>query len=488
MIGRRKPRTHSLWGVGLAICLSGQITGVVGCASVGPDFRGVESPDLQPKFANRPDRRNHGALIDLSKESSSPLRYTLTDHDDEKLRHLIHLALSDNPSVHELSWRICEARSVVSIVSGQRYPFAHTRRTYQRRKQSQNAQPFVGPNGSPFTYLSVGVDSRWEVDLVGRIERETQAAKADYRVTIEDLNDLKRVLAGDVARAYVDVRRYQELVLQIENNLKIQRLSMTQVESRLKAGTVGTLDLEQMQSRITLTESDKPLFEEKRRLSINRLAILIGYSPNIALTLVMGEGAQLKSAPAVAGVPCDLLRHRADIRRAEREVAAACARIGVAQAELYPKLSLLGTVSLDTKKLSNLFDRDSIVFGVGPSFSWNILSLGRIERSVDVQKAQVQQAIARYQQTVLAAVEEVENGLVSHQQVHERIEILTSAVESAGKAVELANEQYAADLATLERIVSNQERLLRASVELANARADAAIASVSLVQAVGGQF
>ncbi|TWT52841.1 Toluene efflux pump outer membrane protein TtgI precursor [Rubripirellula amarantea] len=467
-----------------------------GCATVGPDYGGVEPPPLNAGFLGD---NAEGSVTQISSESTSGLDDALNlalaqqEHpadwsflNDEYLPMLIARSVRDNPSVDELTWRIQEAKSVVRIVSGQADPFADAFTTYERRKRSSNAQPFVASNGSPFHFFSLGVDSRWEIDIVGRIARETEAAKADYQATEEDLVNLRRVLAADIARAYINLRLNQELLRQNQLNLKVQRDSIEEVEDRIEAGQVTRLDLVQLQSRIGLTESDQPIYEQGIQQSYNLIALLMGTTPSECEAYLLRPTSQLSPPPISPEVPAELLRRRPDVRRSEREIAAACARIGVAKAEYYPRLSLLGTVSVDSRKVSNLLDYDSLVFAFGPGVTWNILSLGRIEAQVDIQKAQLKQAIARYRQSVLVAVSEVENALAAQGQQRRRIEILTQTVNDSGEAVELARQQYGADKASLERVVSNQRRLLRSSIELARARADSATAAVDLFQALGG--
>ena len=446
-----------------------------GCAMVGPDYSGVSSPPLGGQFIR--ERQEYAAAATIPNWQA---------YEDDTLNMLIQMACSNSPNLKELAWRIAESRAITGIVSGQRQPFADAGATYERRKRSSNAQPFVASNGDPFDFFSVGVNSRWEIDIVGRIARETEAATADCHASVEDLNDVRRILVGDIARAYVQVRLYQELVQQNEANLKIQKESLKGVEARIKAGKVGKLDIFQTKSRVALTEADTPFFREALRLSLHRVAVLVGQSPNAALEAAIGQRPQVNVPNFTPGIPAELLRRRPDIRRSEREVAAACARIGVAEAEFYPRLSLNGVISLDSRSLSNLIDSDALLFGAGPSFVWNILSLGRIERSVEIQKAQVQQAIQRYRQNVLVATEEVENSLAAYHQNRQRAEILRQGVLDAKEAVKLASQQYEADKVSLERVISNQRRLRNATLEFVRARAAIATASVNLIQAVGG--
>ncbi|QDT10568.1 efflux transporter outer membrane subunit [Planctomycetes bacterium K23_9] len=459
----------------LVLCLLVLLT--CGC-KVGPDYRGAPLGSLPSSFVN-------SAQSDSWTAPNLPTMPADFRFNDPTLAALIDTALVDSPSVRELQWRVCEMRALVGLASGQGLPFADAGANYERRKRSSKSQPFVGPNGDAFDFFSIGALSRWEFDLVGRIARETEAATADYQASIEDVNDVRRLLIGEIARAYVQVRLYQELQKQNEINLKIQYSALEKVKGRIDAGKVGRLDLVQLQSRLRLTESDRPLFDEQLKLALTNLSILTGQPPTHQLIAMIGRGPQLQTPMIGHGIPADLIRHRPDMRRAEREVAAASARIGVAEAELYPKLSLLGTISVDSRNVSSLITSDALAYTIGPSVSWNILSLGRIQKAIEIQKAQLQQAIQRYQQTMLTAVADVENSLASSSENSRRIAILQQAVREAGEAVELASDQYDADKASLERVVSNQRRLLRASLDLANARAAKAAATVDLVQSIG---
>lgn len=464
---------------GFVVALLVLLVQATGCQIVGPDYGGVTPPPLGPNFYQAATRTSNHPM-----HQPPPMGWD--SFGDMTMQGLIARAMRESPSVEELSWRINEARNVVRIVSGQTDPFADGVAGYERRKRSANSQPFVGSNGEPFSFFSVGVNSRWEIDLVGRIARETQAAVADHQATQEDLNDLRRVLAGDIARAYINLRLNQELLKQNETNLRIQQRSIEEVEDRIGAGKVGKLDLVQLKSRIGLTESESPVFEQAIAQNFHLIALLVGSTPGDDLSFLLRPTSQLIVPAFAPELPANLIRRRPDVRRAEREVAAACARIGVAEAEFYPRLNLLGTVSFDSRKFSDLLDYDSLVFAIGPGVSWNILSLGRIESQVNVQKAQLKQACARYRQSVLLAVSEVEDALVGQDQQRRRIEVLRKTRDDSADAVELAVDQYKADKASLERVVSNQRRLLQASLALAQARAEAAIASVNLYQAIGG--
>lgn len=455
-----------LYGLALLAAL-----GTAGCGIVGPNYTGPPPTPLAG-FQHRIEG------------PQNPARWSAFN--DPILGQLFKVAIQQNPTLKQTLWRIAESRETIAIVSGQRDPFVDAFKTQEIRKRSSNSQAFVGDNADPFNFVSLGLDSRWEIDLYGRIQRETEAATADYEASVEEAADVRRILLGDIARAYVEVRLYQNLAKQNLANARIQESSLPFVKTRIEAGKVTELDLVQLQSRVSLTKSDTPAFDERYQLALNRLAILLGQPPSESLKAFIGSSSQLASPGFSTGVPAELLRRRPDIRRQERLIAAASPRIGVAEAELYPRLGLSGIVSLDGRDITDLFEVDSILFGIGPTFSWNILSLGRIERAIDVRHAQFQQAVFEYKQTVLTAIAEVENALVSYHQSGKRVTILENAKEEAAKAVRLATQQYEADRVSLERVVSNQRRLLRISLELERVQADLALSSVNLIQALGG--
>ena len=447
-----------------------------GCASVTQNFNPQVLPVPQGQYFQ----------TDARSDVSSGLPLSWSSLDDGVLPGLIHQALVGNPSIDELSWRIREAEQVVRIVSGQADPFADFIAGYERRKRSSSSQPFVQANGQPFNFFSVGLNSRWEIDLVGRIEQETKASVADFQATAEDLADLRRLLAGDVARSYVQLRLGQELKRENEKNAKLQESSIPLVEDRITAGKVSKLDLVQLKSRVSLTQSDTPLFDQGVQLSLHQVALLSGQMPGNENANLLHPMPQLSVPSFEPEVPANLVRRRPDIRRAEREVEAAFTRIGVAKAEYYPRLNILGTISFDTRSISDLLDFDSLALSIGPGITWNILSLGRIEAQVEIQRTQLKQAIARYRQAVLTAVSEVEDALAAQRLQQERIQVIQRSLQEANEAVELAVEQYEADQVSLERLVSNQRRLLQSSILLAEAKAAKATAAIDLIQALGG--
>lgn len=480
--GETKRLVQLRCGSVVAFVLGAVLLTSIGCKTVGEDYSGVTNPPLLPEYfqiTNLP-------TTDGCPPCGLPETASWNNIDDGMLGELIARGLQNNPSVHELIWRITEAENAVRIVSGQKRPFVDAVGIYQGRKSSSTGQTFNQTINNPFEFMSVGLNSRWEIDIVGRIRRETESATGTYEATKENVADLRRILAGNIARAYVLLRMNQELLYQTQATYAIQQSTIKDIEARMEAGQVTRLDLVQIRSRMELTRSLVPVYDQEIQKSFHAIALLIGTTPSQCEAELLAPRLQLNPKILCPEVPADLLRRRPDIRRSEREVAAACALVGVAQAEFYPRLNIVGTIGYNSRKLSNLLDYDSLAWGVGPGVTWNILSLGRIEAQVEIQKAQLEQAIARYQQSVLTAVSEVENALVTQIRQRERISILLQSTQDAQESVELAMEQYRVDKVSVERVDSNQRRLLQCVTDLALARAEAATSSIDLLQALGG--
>ena len=474
-----------------ALLAAGGLSSVgVGCR-IGPDYRGTPGPPMEPTYWQRRDVGMIDADDLIGDRDDRPDLTTTTpivwsDLADDHLSSLISLAQSDNPSLTEARWRIVESRSLACIVAGQRCPFAEGFAGYETRKRSDNAQPFVGVLRKPFDFWTIGTAARWEIDIVGRIAKEVEAARADIGQQTALAGDVRRLISGEVARQYILLRQSQRQLDVTRENLAIQRKALAVVEDRIAAGKVTRLDEVQLRSRLELTEAGEPVFAQNVETAYHALSRLTGTTPGPRTAYLLNVEPQLAPEGVDPGLPADLLRRRPDVRAAERRVARECALVGVARSEYYPRLALLGTLAFESRKGSNLFEYESLAFAIGPQFTWNILSLGRIESAVAAQRARVQQAVANYQTVVLAAAAEVEDALAAQRRQRQRAADLREAVETAEEAVELSLEQYEAGKVTIERVVSNQRRLLRAQLELTDAEARSAEATVNAFQAIGG--
>ena len=481
MFAEMKLKSDDRFGFGLVAIsrLFAAIAALVlisGCV-VGPDFEQPALPELRPDF--------RAAAPDLS--CSNSLQDWNQLFDDPALNYLLDRAKHQNLDLEEAFHRVTAARATVSFARGDLFPDVDATREYQFRKRSSSSQPFVGPNGNSFSFFSAGLNSTWEIDLFGRIRRTIQASAADLEASKEDYEYLKLTLMSDVASAYIRIRVLQQQIAVTRANLNLQRETGDLVQQRQKSGIVTELDVVQSKAFQLRTESDLPEFEKLLQVTFNQLSILLGETPNEELRQFIGAGHPLRAPNMIGvGLPMDLIRKRPDIRRVERQVAAASARIGIAAADLYPQLSLTGTISLDSRDAADLLNASSLAFSVGPSVRWNILQFGRIRSTIEVRKAELEQVVTRYRRTVIKAVAEVEDGLVQHRGDQQRADILERAIVQDRKGIELSMQRYAAGNASFQRIIQSQRRLLRDQQDLAASQGGAALQLVRTFKAIGG--
>ena len=458
---------------------------LVGCRTVGPDYCGTASPVLPVTYETPLGCEATSSASLLACQASCEPRMVLFS--DPGLNALIARAEQQNFSLCEAYHRIVEARAWAKMTRGGLWPQADAIAEYSRTKRSNNARPFVGTNGVPFDLFSLGFDSSWEIDLFGKIHREIEVSEAELAAMQENYQDVRLTLLADVATNYVRVRVLQQQLQIAQHNLKLQEETSELIEELQGAGKVTTLDVAQAKSLRYATMSDVPEIEQQLQLAFNQLSILLGEAPGPAMRACLGYGP-IPAPPRLPalGLPADLVRRRPDIRRAEQDVVAASARIGVAKADLYPQLSLLGALSVDSKNVSSLFTTDSLTFSAGPSFRWNILNFWRVTSSVKAHEALYAQAVTRYRSTVLNAVREVEDGLSNNHWEDFRKTALEQTTLADAEAVKLALARYKSGKANYQRVLDSQKQLLRDEQSLARSRGAVTLELIRISKAVGG--
>ena len=406
---------------------------------------------------------------------------------DPILNALIARAEQQSFGLCEAYQRIVEARAWAKMTRGGLLPQAEAIAEYGRTKRSSNARPFVGTNGVAFDLFSLGFDSSWEIDLFGKIRRQIEVSEAELEAMQDNYQDVRLTLLTDVASNYVRVRVLQQQLQIAQHNLKLQEETSELIEKLQKSGKVSTLDVAQAKALRYATMSEVPELEQQLQLAFNQLSILLGEAPGPEMRACIGYGP-IPSPPKLGalGIPADLVRRRPDIRRAEQEVVASSARIGVATADLYPQLSLLGALSVDSQKVSSLFTSESLTYAVGPSFRWNILNFWRVTSSIRAYEAQYEQAIARYRSVVLNAVREVEDGLNNNHWESFRKTALEQTTQADAKSVELSLSRYKAGKANYQRILDSQKQLMRDQQQLAISQGNLALEMIRISKAVGG--
>jgi NodT family efflux transporter outer membrane factor (OMF) lipoprotein len=450
-----------------------------GCA-VGPDYRPPQ-PVTPDEWHSVPDAAgpatgDTAALADWWKTLDDPI-----------LNQLIEQALARNKTAKQAYARVVEARARRGVAAADFWPTlgagAGANRT---NSESRVSDPDVGLSGGSDEIYDAGLDSGWELDLFGGKRRAFEAASAQLGASEADLRDVLVTLLGDVALSYVDVRTAQSRLTFAEKNLEAQRGVLDITLWRTAAGLATALDVEQAQSNYQQTRAAIPSLQSTLVQSMNRLAVLTGDPPG-SLEAVLAERKPIPvaSLEIAAGVPMDVLRRRPDIRSAERQLAAQTAEVGVATAALYPSLSLSGSITLQALSASDVLDGFR-TDRLGLSLSIPLFRGGALRQNVNAQNALVDQALASYEATVLAAYEEVENALTASSNEDARHEALQQGVESARRASELALTQYNSGLVDFQTVLNADRQLLALEDSLAVSDGEMTANLIRLYKALGG--
>ena len=406
---------------------------------------------------------------------------------DPVLDSLIESAYRQNLSLRVAGLRILEARAQRAIVAGNLFPQAQQAfGDYSRIGLSKNGPAGVSPDVY-FNEWTLGGSLAWELDFWGRFRRALEAADANLDASVENYDHVLVLLLSEVAQSYTDVRIAEQRLAYARENLKIQQGSLRLTEARLRHGTTTRLDVTQAISSLEQTDASIYPLEAARRRAVNQLCILMGMPPrNLDQWLANHHGIP-KAPPHLAiGVPAELLRRRPDVQKAEREVAAQSAKIGVATADLYPHFSIDGTIYLDALKAENLFNANSVAGSVGPSFSWNILNYGRLLNNIRVQEAKFQQLAVQYQDIVLKANAEAENAIISFLKAQQQVQSLARGAEASRESVDLASAQYNEGTADFNWVFTVQRALTLQQDQLAVVEGSVAQYMIQLYRALGG--
>jgi len=472
-IAWRSPRFPLLVIFGLALVLTG-------CA-VGPDY---ETPDIEAV----PDSWQNAAAEDIA-DSNSVLDQWWTAFGDTLLDNLIAMARESSPDAAQAVGRIREARAYHQIAGGDYYPQFALDGSWTRTEIGENTPlgAIAGMGNNPSNNWEFGLGTSWELDVFGRIRRAREATAAGIQASIEDYRDVLVSLQADIATTYTEVRTLQLRLLFAHDNVKSQRETMDIVTAREDAGLVPHLDVTRARSNLANTEATIPQLESALEVARNRLAILLGMAPG-SLNQRLGRFDEIShpNTDIAVSLPAELLRRRPDVRRSERQLASQTARIGVATADLYPSFSLTGALTLQASEFANLGDSGHLGWTLAPGVRWALFTGGKIRGQIKAEEAITEQLLAGYEKTVLNALAEVENTLVSLRQEEIRRELLKTAVESSQQSVELVHTQYVEGLTDFQSYLDAQRVLFDQQDAFASSRGLVFANLINLNRALGG--
>jgi multidrug efflux system outer membrane protein len=355
--------------------------------------------------------------------------------------------------------------------------------TEQRLAQPDRA---LVPGGETEVY-DAGFDAFWELDFFGRVRRNIEANNAELRVAEADLHDAQVIVIAEVGRTYFELRGQQLQLDVARRNVANQQDTLNLTNARLQAGRGTELDTSRAQAQLSATLGTIAPLEAAVSRSIHRLSVLTGREPT-ALTSTLIAARELPPLPNVIAVgnPADLLRRRPDIRASERALAADTARIGIAVADLFPRVTFTGSVGYAAGSASGLGDSGSGTRLIAPGISWAAFDLGRVRAQIAGARARADGSLARYEQTVLRALEETEDALVTHARSRERLEHVSASAQASGTAARLARTRYDGGISDFLTVLDTERTLLEAEDRLAQSRADTATSLIAVYKALGG--
>jgi NodT family efflux transporter outer membrane factor (OMF) lipoprotein len=363
---------------------------------------------------------------------------------------------------------------------------------------ANGADPFgtasmPGESGSaPYTLWQYGFDASWELDLWGKAHRAQEASAAENEAAAFDAAAVRVAITAEVARTYLELRGVQSDLRIALGNIDIAKKSLHVAERRREQGVATQFDTSVSQAQLATFESAVPELERRQDALMNALALLLARPPHaLDAQLSAGADADASTVPALparvpVGLPSQLAHRRPDILRAEAQLHAATAAIGVAKAEFYPSVSLTGSAGFQALKFSEAGDWGARQFALGPVLHLPIFEGGRLKGNLALTEARQQEAAIGYQQTVLKAWHEVDDALVAYRSVQRRFEKLEVAVTENRRALANAERRYTQGAADYLSVLVTQQRLLESENAASRSRTDMAVAMVSLYKALGG--
>ncbi len=449
------------------------------CTKLGPDFKNPETK-LPPNWN---DSENSAFKKPSAEESMEWWKL----FSDPVLDNLIQTAYEQNLSLQTAGLRILESRAQLGLVKGNLYPQT------QEMKGDLTTIGTTGPAADRyFNSASVGFDAGWEIDFWGKFRRSIESADANLLASIADYDDVLVTLTAEVARTYIDIRTLEERIrLAVKNGL-IQKNALELVMHQFEAGTVTELDVLQAKTLLSSTRATIPNLQNQLQQNRNAMAILLGVFPGEFQDLLKGEERiPTVSLEIAVGIPADLLRRRPDIRKLEMQAAAQSAQIGVAITELYPSFTLFGSLGWSASdsagnSLGDIFESNSFSYSFGPAFRWKLFQYGRLKNQVRIQDARLEQLISIYQNTVLNAAREVEDGMTGLVYKQKEAQFVGQGVKSSKRSMELSILQYQEGLADYQRVLDSTRALTQKQDQFAQLQGSIATSFVSIYKALGG--
>ncbi|WP_417311694.1 efflux transporter outer membrane subunit [Ectopseudomonas khazarica] len=448
------------------------LTLALSACAVGPDYR---APATDP------------ARIDaLESADYDRSRFEATwwqQFDDPTLNQLVQRSLQDNRELRVAFSRLRAARAIRDDVANDRFPTVTSRASGELGKAQQ---PPTSEDRIRQERYDLGLDMAWEVDLFGRIQRQLEASEARIELAEADYYQLQVSLIAELVDAYGTLRGAQLRESIARKNLKNQQDSRAITEQLRDAGVGNELDVLRADARLAATEASLPQLQAQQVRAQNRIATLLGQRPEQLEIDLTAKPLPVIAKALPIGNPADLLRRRPDIRAAERQLAAATAEVGVATADLFPRVSLSGFLGFTAGRGSQLGASAARAWGVAPSITWAAFDLGSVRARLRGAEAEADGALSQYEQQVLLALEESENAFSDYAKRQQRLISLVRQAEASRAAAEQAAIRYREGTVDFLVLLDAERERLAAEDAQASAEVELYSGIVAIYKALGG--
>ncbi len=453
---------------------------ILAACAVGPNYQAPEQ-----KVADRFDNADSATFTSQPETAGSSLAQFWQNFQDPTLDGLITEAVAANHDLRIAQTRVREARALRRDAAFDLAPSINTGAGYTKQRTALvNTQP--GAEHTSELY-DAGFDAFWELDFFGGVRRGLEASNAQLGAIEAARRDTLVSVTAEVTRTYFELRGQQQQLDVARRNVVNQQETLDLANARLDAGSGTEFDTARAQAQLSSTLGSIAPLEAAVARSIHRLSVLVGKEPGA----LRAQLAPIRDLPALPGIvpvgdPAGLLRRRPDIRIAERELASATARVGVAVADLFPRVTFTGSAGYVAADSDGLGDRGSDAYVLAPGISWGILDLGNVQARIAGANWRKEGALLQYEQVVLQALEETENSLVTHARARERLVHDEAAVRASNTAAGLARVRYENGASDFLQVLTAERTLLESEDRLARSRAEAATSLIAVYKSLGG--
>ncbi len=474
------------------------LSALSGC-TVGPNFR-PPAPDLPVAWSASAQTSAGQPSQVVATPADAGAAAWWTSFNDPELTSLVGRVAAANLDANEALLRIAEARAQRDVAAADEWPVVNANASGQVNRLSESTPTgalfskvgqFPGLSGvsipNPYDQYQVGFDASWEVDLFGRVRRSVEAARAETQASVEDGRAVLISTLGDVGRAYIDLRGAQAKRRVVELNIATERDLLDLAGQRRRAGLNTEIDVARAAAEASSSAAQLPLLDRQITQDINQLSKLMDLEPGALRGELGAPGATPAGPPLVPiGLPSELARRRPDIREAEARLHAATAQVGVAVADLYPRVTLNANGGLQAETVSLLSSWASRFLVAGPSVELPIFDAGRRRATVRLQSVRAGEAALDYRRTVLGALHEVDDALAAYGADQQRQQALAETVARNQDAVDLARQRYASGVASFVDVLDAERTLEQDELTLSDSTTSVSIDLVVLYKALGG--